>query len=149
MKTLTPLVETALIADLEARLRAYEAHMEAIEVRKAANELRAIWVAGNEYLQSAEPWAVFKTDPDQAAAIVRLSLNLIRFYAVISAPFIPDAAARMLSAMNTLDTDWPGNVETALTALPAGHAFSVPDVLFKKITDEEREDWQTRFAGTR
>ena len=141
--------ETALIADLEARLRAYEAHMEAIEVRKAATELRAIWVAGNEYLQAAEPWAVFKTAPDQAAAIVRLSLNLIRLYAVISAPFIPDAAARMLSAMNTLDTDWPKDVETALTALPTGHAFSVPDVLFKKITDEEREDWQTRFAGTR
>jgi len=25
----------------------------------------------------------------------------------------------------------------------------VPDVLFRKITDEEREEWQTRFAGTR
>ncbi|MDU8944911.1 methionine--tRNA ligase [Ovoidimarina sediminis] len=141
--------ETALIADIEARLRTYEGHMEAIEVRKAASELRAIWVAGNEYLQAAEPWAVFKTDPERAAAIVRLSLNLIRLYAVISAPFIPDAAARMLSAMNTLDTAWPDDAESALSALPAGHAFTVPDVLFKKIADEEREDWQTRFAGRR
>ena len=64
-------------------------------------------------------------------------------------PFIPDAAARMLSAMNTLDTEWPGDMKTALTALPAGHAFEVPDVLFRKITDEEREDWQARFAGVR
>ena len=38
-------------------------HMEAIELRKAAQELRAIWVAGNEYLQSAAPWTAIKTDP--------------------------------------------------------------------------------------
>ena len=44
--------------------------MEAIDIRKAAAELRGIWVAGNEYLQEAEPWAVFKTDPEQAAAII-------------------------------------------------------------------------------
>ena len=123
--------------------------MEAMEVRKAAGELRAIWVAGNEYLQAAAPWAAFKEDPDRAAAVVRLALNLIRVYAVISAPFIPDAAAKMLSAMNTLDTDWPGDMAEALTALPEGHAFTVPDVLFAKISDEDREAWAERFGGTR
>ena len=41
--------------------------MEAREVRKAAAELRAMWVLGNEYLQSAAPWSTFKTDPAQAA----------------------------------------------------------------------------------
>ncbi len=33
----------------------------------------------------------------------------------------------------------------ALTALPVGHEFEVPDVLFRKITDEERADWQDRL----
>ena len=141
--------EQALIERLSEGLRAYETQMEAIEIRKASNELRALWVAGNEYLQSSAPWAVFKEDPERAAAIVRLALNLIRVYAVISAPFIPDAAARMLGAMNTLDTNWPGDLNEALSALPEGHVFTVPDVLFKKISDEEREDWQTRFAGSR
>ena len=141
--------EDALIEKLSAGLKAYEAQMEAIEVRKAAGELRALWVLGNEYLQSAAPWSVFKEDPDRAAAQTRLALNLIRVYAVLSAPFIPDAAARMLSAMNTLDTEWPGDMKSALTALPEGHAFSVPDVLFAKISDEEREGWQAKFAGIR
>ncbi len=141
--------EQELIADITCRVRAYEGHMEAMEVRKSAQELRAIWVAGNEYLQSAAPWSTFKEDPEQAAAQVRLGLNLIRLYAVLSAPFIPDASAKMLSAMNTLDTSWPEDVEAALNALPAGHAFSVPDVLFAKIADEDREEWQEKFAGTR
>jgi len=141
--------EEALIARLDAAQKAYETQMDAIEVRKAAAELRGLWVIGNEYLQSAAPWAVFKEDPDRAAGQIRLALNLIRYYAVLSAPFIPEAAARMLAAMNTLDTDWPEDAATALSALEAGHAFSVPDVLFRKITDEERGAWADRFSGTR
>ena len=139
----------ALIAELEVRVRAYEGFMEAVEVRKAASELRAIWTLGNEYLQSAAPWTVHKTDPDRAAAIVRLSLNLVRLYAVLSEPFIPDAAANMLAGMGTADRTWPGDIAAALEVLPAGHAFTVPEVLFRKISDEEREDWAKRFAGGR
>ncbi|MDO5646930.1 methionine--tRNA ligase [Paracoccus sp. (in: a-proteobacteria)] len=141
--------ETALIDALTARIRAYETHMSAIEVRKAASELRAIWVLGNEYLQSAAPWTVFKTDPETAAMQVRLGLNLIRVYAVLSAPFIPFTSRAMLDAMQTTDDAWPGDVSQALTALPAGHAFTVPDVLFAKITDEQRDDWAERFKGVR
>ncbi|WBL32528.1 methionine--tRNA ligase [Sinirhodobacter sp. HNIBRBA609] len=141
--------EEALIAELTTRVREYERHMDDKEVRKAATELRAIWVAGNEYLQSAAPWTVFKTEPEQAAAQARLALNLIRLYAVLSAPFIPDATDTMLAAMQTEDRSWPTDVRAALEALPAGHAFTTPEVLFRKITDEEREDWQVRFAGKR
>jgi len=141
--------EQALIETLTARIKAYGAHMDAMEVRKSAAELRAIWVAGNEYLQTAAPWTSFKTDPDTAAASIRLSLNLIRLYAVLSAPFIPDAAEALLAAMNTTDDSWPDDVTAALQTLPAGHAFTVPEVSFAKITDEQRAQWQEKFAGTR
>ncbi len=141
--------ETALIVDLTTRIRAYETHMEAMEVRKAATELRAIWVAGNEYLQSAAPWSTFKENPEQAAAQVRLALNLIRVYAVLSRPFIPDASDAMMAAMHTDDTSWPDDVSAALAALPAGHTFTVPDVTFRKITDDERAEWEGKFAGAR
>jgi len=141
--------EHALIAELTKRIRAYESHMEAMDVRKSAAELRAIWAAGNEYLQEAAPWSVFKEDPDRAAAQIRLALNLIRLYAVLSAPFIPTTAAKLFVAMNTLDTSWPDDVAAALGSLEAGHEFAVPDNLFAKITDEEREDWAAKFSGIR
>jgi len=143
------LQEQALIDRLSTRIDEYEAHMEAIEIRKAAAALRAIWVEGNEYLQEAAPWATFKEDPAQAAAQIRLALNLVRLYAVLSAPFIPDAADTMLAAMRTDDRDWPDDVPAALRHLAPGDAFEVPDVLFAKITDAAREDWQARFSGTR
>jgi methionyl-tRNA synthetase len=141
--------ETALIADLGARIRDYERCMDQMEVRKAAAELRAIWVVGNEYLQSAAPWSAVKTDPARAEAMIRLSLNLIRLYAILSQPFIPDAAQAMMSAMGSDDWSWPTDAGAALRALPPGHAFAVPENLFRKITDEERAEWQQKFAGTR
>ncbi len=138
--------ENAVIAEISKRLETYNTHMEAMDIRKATTELRAIWVAGNEYLQSAEPWAKFKTDPEAAAGIVRFALNLIPLYAVLSEPFIPDAAETMLNAMNT-KADWPTDVAAALNSLEAGHAFTVPDVMFAKISDDARDEMEQQFAG--
>ncbi len=141
--------EGQLLSDLTTGLRAYEGNMAAMEVRKSAADLRALWVLGNEYLQSAAPWTVIKTDPDQAAMMIRLSMNLIRVYAILSQPFIPDAAATMLAAIGSDDWTWPDDLTAAMVTLPAGHAFTVPENLFRKITDEERAEWQVRFAGVR
>ncbi len=139
--------EAALIAELDTRLAAYGAAMEAIEVRKAAAELRGIWVAGNEYLQRAAPWAAFKTDPDQAAMVIRTALNLMALYATVSKPFIPDASAAISESLDW-DGEWPASAAEALNALPEGHKFTVPENLFRKIDDNEREAWDAKFSGT-
>jgi len=139
--------EAAVSAEISKRLLAYQNNMEAIELRKAAADLRAIWVAGNEYLQSAAPWSAYKESPEKAAAIVRFALNLIRLYGVLSAPYIPDASNAVLAAMGEKDAAWPDDLDEALTALPAGHSFATPDVLFAKISDERREELEARFAG--
>jgi methionyl-tRNA synthetase len=146
--------EKQLLADLQAGITGYTASMDAIMVRRGAEDLRALWVLGNEYLQSAAPWSVIKTDEAQARAIIALAMNLTRLYAVLSRPFIPDAADRIMAALGCDDWTWPDASSTDslaadLARLPAGQPFTVPDNLFQKITDEARTDWQTRFAGIR
>ena len=140
--------EDALIADLSTRVAAYTAQWEAIEIRKAAAELRAIWVIGNEYLQAQQPWAVFKEDKARAGTIVRAGLNLVRLYGLLAQPFIPDAAAAALSAMGVTDQNWPRDIATEMQALKPGDGFSVPKNLFAKISDDAREEMQARFAGS-
>ena len=53
----------------------------------------------------------------------------------------------MLEAMGTTDDGWPDDVAAALTALPPGHAFAVPDVLFAKISDDQLFYCRSRGIG--
>jgi len=139
--------EINLVNEIEKRVTDYEGHMESKEIRKSANELRAIWACGNEYLQSAEPWSTFKSDPEASAMQIRLSFNLIKLYGVLSAPFIPDAAEKIFKALNLSNENWPNNISEALDSIPKNAAFEVPEVMFTKITDEQRESWKEQFSG--
>ena len=143
--------EQALAAQLEERIAAYNGYMEEMQIRKAMQELRAIWVMGNEYLTEVAPWTVFKTDPEAAAVSLRYAINLIRVFAILSAPVIPDACRKLADALHLELTgkDWIENPLTEeLTVLKAGHKFDVPDVLFSKISDEDVEAWEAKFGGS-
>ena len=141
--------ETAVTAAIQDRYDRYLSEMEAMNIRKSATELRAIWTLGNEYFQSAAPWTTIKSDEAQAAAQVAFALNLAGFFARISSPFIPDASDTLASALRLEDLSMPGSVEEALTKLEKGRAYDVPDTLFAKVTDDNVSEWSARFAGQR
>jgi methionyl-tRNA synthetase len=142
-------LEEKLFADISARLADLAEQMDAIEIRKSAQALRALWVVGNEYLQEAAPWTAIKTDRDRAAVIVRTALNLAALYARISAPFIPFAAEKIGEAFGLdFPAAWPSNHGAAeLSKLTVGQAIKVPEVLFKKIDDDQIAEWTARFGG--
>jgi methionyl-tRNA synthetase len=143
-------LEADLAKDFNQRLAALTRHHEQMEFRKAAAELRAIWAAGNEYLQVAAPWTAFKTDPVRAAVAVRTGINLVVLYAILAQPFIPDAAKAVLDSIGVPEANrmWPSATDSGLLdALPRGLAITPPDVLFKKIEDEQIAAWTERFGG--
>lgn len=141
------IIEIELIDELQARINKYQTFLETLEIRKASSELRKIWVLGNEYLQKTEPWAIYKFEPKTSGMIINLSINLIRLYAILSEPFIPDTSQKIMLAVKSEDWSWPNSVENALQVLPPKHSFNVPDVLFNKITDDERDIMQKKFSG--
>ncbi|MGW2489490.1 methionine--tRNA ligase [Streptomyces sp. NPDC001606] len=142
--------EARLGEEIARLLGEYEEHMEALQFRKAAAALRALWSAGNSYLEEKAPWLEIKTDKDGAALTLRTAMNLIHLYAVVSEPFIP-ATAKTMRAAFALAGDtaaWVTEDEAkALAAVPAGTPFTVPPVLFAKITDEDLETYKERFGG--
>ncbi len=142
--------EASLVKELEQRLDSYTQHMEAMEFRKAMAELRAIWASGNEYLTAAAPWAKIKEDRDAAAIGVRTGINLIRLFAVLSQPVTPSISGQLLAALGVPDgpVAWPtAPVAEVLAVLKPGHGFTVPDVLVRKIEDDQITAWKQRFGG--
>ncbi|MEU6288518.1 methionine--tRNA ligase [Streptomyces sp. NPDC046988] len=142
--------ETRLGTEIATLLAEYEAQMEALQFRKAAAALRALWSAGNSYLEEKAPWLEIKTDKDGAALTLRTAMNLIHLYAVVSEPFIPGSAAAMRQAFS-LEEDtatWITPDEArALTTVAAGTPFTVPPVLFAKLTDDDLDAYKERFGG--
>ena len=142
--------EAWIVQELQTRIPQLVSYYEAREFRKAMAETRAIWAAGNEYLTQAAPWTHYKTDVDQAAIGVRYGLNLVALFGVLAQPIIPDAAEKILGAMNIPEANrsWKfGETATLINALPIGHDISAPDVLFTKIEDTDIADWAKRFGG--
>ncbi|MFC8348636.1 methionine--tRNA ligase [Streptomyces sp. NPDC057280] len=148
----TPGEAEAKLGEEIARLLAeYETQMEALQFRKAAAALRALWSAGNSYLEEKAPWLEIKTDKDAAALTLRTAMNLIHLYSVVSEPFIPATSAAMRQAFALKDdtATWISEAEAkSLTSVPAGTPFTVPPVLFAKLTDEDLETYKERFGGT-
>lgn len=142
-------LEQKLYADVGAGVRELTLQLDAIEMRKAAQALRALWVLGNEYLQEAAPWSAIRTDPDRAAVIVRTALNLASLFARLAAPFIPFSAETVVTALGeTWPPAWPGDdIAVELARLPARRRIATPPVLFRKIEDVEIAEWTERFGG--
>jgi methionyl-tRNA synthetase len=143
--------EKALISELDNRVRQYTEYFAALEFRKALGELRAIWVAGNEYLTKAAPWTHIKTDRARAAVGVRMGLNLVHLFGHLAWPIIPASAKKIHEAIQSAPKiiPWPSEpMAEFLDQLEVGQAIAAPDVLFAKITDEQIAEWKVRFGGT-
>jgi methionyl-tRNA synthetase len=142
-------LERSLYASLDEKIAELSTQMQAMEIRKSAQSLRSIWVAGNEYLAEAAPWTAIKTDRARAALIVRTGLNLAALFARLSQPFIPFAARAIAEALGEMGrSDWPtAGAEVELTRLEAGRQITAPPVLFRKLDDAQVAEWAGRFGG--
>lgn len=129
----------------------YQEQLDALQFRKAVQALRALWSAGNAYLEEKAPWLEIKTDREAAALTLRTAMNLIHLYAVLSEPFVPGAARTMRSAFALAGDTAPwvtAEQARALATVPAGTAFTVPPVLFAKITEDDLDSYRARFGGS-
>ncbi|MBE6452112.1 MAG: methionine--tRNA ligase [Alphaproteobacteria bacterium] len=144
-------VEKELIATLQTRVNDYLKYMNEMEFRKAMNELRAIWVEGNNYISVTEPWTVIKTDEARAAAILRNCINLIRIFAILSAPIMPTVSVSMLERLGLKSDDMPClqdfDVSKEIRAIREGTPFEVGDVLFERISPERIEELKQKFGS--
>lgn len=144
-------VENELIATLQKHTDDYFKYMNELEFRKALNELRAIWVEGNNYISVTEPWTVIKTDAERAGTILCVCINLIRIFAVLTAPIMPDIAEKMLAKLHLTVADMPllknFDIAAEITAIKAGHPFEVGEMLFERIAPEKVEELKQKYGS--
>ena len=142
--------ERELIASVQEKVDNYLQYLKDMEFRKALGELRAIWVDGNNYISATEPWTVIKENQARAAAILRVCINLIRIFAILSAPIMPDTAEKILAklGLSTEGLSLKGfDVAKEIEALQAGQKFEVGEALFERIAPEKIEELKVKYGS--
>ena len=140
---------TGFDKDLEKQLNEKIAELtsalDACEFRAAIVALRSLYAIGNEYMTIKEPWTLVKNgDTESAGAVLNTCFQLIDLYARVSAPFIPDASAKMQNIFaNKHDLSWPKKFEARIKN---GESFSVPENLFNRIDEETVENLVEKYA---
>jgi methionyl-tRNA synthetase len=117
--------------------------IEQYKFRDALFEVIDLARSGNRYMQEKEPWIVAKTlaeNPGSQQVIdncLNICLQLTANLAVLINPFLPGTAKKMLGMMKVVDKilAWENAGKTNL--LSVGYTLRSPELLFRKIEDEE------------
>lgn len=132
-----------LIDEIKNQKSKIENLLEGYKFREALYEVIDLSRKGNKYMQEKEPWIKAKRlpeDPDAQKLIdncLHICLQLCANLAVLSNPFLPNTARKMLHMMKVVDKmlDWENAGKMKL--LSVGYSLREPQLLFRKIEDEE------------
>jgi methionyl-tRNA synthetase len=142
-----------VISEIEQAKQKIEQLLEGYKFRDALYEVIDLSRKGNQYMQKKEPWIVAKnltptlsngegvTDPVTAQKLIDntmyLCLQLSANLAILINPFLPNTAKKMIGMMKVVDKmlDWENAGKIKL--LSVGYALRAPELLFRKIEDEE------------
>ena len=98
-----------------------------------------MWLRGvvgcNQYIDTAAPWALRKSDPDRMHAVLRTLIRAIRMLAITILPVVPEAAGRLLDQLGAEardhaaidDDDW---YDTLVTD---GFRLAPPTPIFPRL----------------
>ena len=117
--------------------------LEEFKFRDALFEVIDLSRKGNRYMQEKEPWIVARQlaeNPDAQKSIdncLHLCLQLTANLAILMNPFLPVTAKKMIGMMKVVEKmlDWENAGKLKL--LSVGYSLREPQLLFRKIEDEE------------
>ena len=117
--------------------------IEGYRFREALFEVIALARIGNGYMQKKEPWIVAKQLTENPAAqqqidnCLHLCLQLTANLAILAQPFLPFTAKKICHLLKVVDKilDWEN--AGSLKLLSVGYTLRAPELLFRKIEDEE------------
>lgn len=147
--------DKSLINTIQNSKSKIENSIEEFKFREALFEVIDLARSGNKYLQEKEPWKKTKQSTDneqptieaqfQIDNCIHICLQLCANLAIYINPFLPSTAKKMCYMMKVVDKmlEWENAGKTKL--LSVGYSLRPPELLFRKIQDEEIETQITKL----
>lgn len=133
--------------------------IERYRFREASQELMNLARLGNKYLADEEPWKVIKEDKERVQTIMYVALQIATALAVLSEPFLPYTSAKLKQILSIeegpisensvlVQLSWP-DVSNKENLLPKNHKIGGPELLFRKVEDEEITAQLSKLEATK
>lgn len=142
--------ELTLLAMINREYSAYIASMEKARYRDAVKYILNISRHGNQYLQTQQPWVLYKKGAEeqvQAATIIGLSCNISCLLAILVYPFMPTIARNLFDQLNVTNYSIDSSQPFMKILLKPGHKMGKPSPLFVKIEQQKIDELKMKYNG--
>lgn len=135
--------DKTIISEIQSAKLGVETDIENYKFRDALYKVIDLARKGNKYMQDKQPWIVAKSLPENPEAqklidnCLHICLQLSANLAILINPFLPFTALKMCHMMKVVERmlDWENAGK--LNLLNTGYPLRAPELLFRKIEDEE------------
>ncbi|MCJ1336768.1 putative methionine--tRNA ligase, cytoplasmic protein rar1 [Bachmanniomyces sp. S44760] len=133
--------------EINAHLKQYLEELESVNLRAGLYSAMAIAQLGNNFLQhNGFDNRLAANDPEKAAAVTGIAINLILLCASIFAPYLPATSKSILEQLQApflyIPEQWTAN------DIKPGHVIGKAKYLYSQIDPKKEEEWRAMFGGT-
>lgn len=113
--------------------------MKTFEIHNYLGSVFEVVSAANRYFASQEPWALKKTDPERMATVLYVTIEVVRYAAILLQPVVPESAAKLLDLLgvDAADRDFE-HLDGA--PLKPGKELPAPQGVFPRLAMETETD---------
>lgn len=133
--------------EVNQHLKQYTEDLESVSLKAGLQSAMHIAQAGNNFLQSnGFDNKLAANEPEKAAAVTGIAINLIYLCASIFAPYLPATSKSILEQLQApflhIPDHWTGD------DIKPGHEIGKAKYLFSQIDPKKEDEWRDMFGGT-
>ena len=133
--------------EINELLKQYLEKMEAVNLREGLTVAMHIAAAGNNFLQSNRfDNKLAANEPEKAAAVAGVAINLIYLCASIFEPYLPATSRSILEQLQMPFLSIPDR--WGAQDIKPGHQIGKAKYLFGLIDAKKEDEWREMFGGT-
>lgn len=125
-----------IVQRISETIAAVDTAMEAYEFKNAVDSVMTLAAFGNNYIQTAAPWKLIKTDRPAAVHVIRNCLQLVRALALLIDPTMPNTASKIWVMLGETGQIRDHRTSEATEPL-AARELAPPIPLFARMEEKE------------
>ena len=133
--------------EINRHLKKYIEHVEAVRLKDGLQIAMDLAQEGNNFIQSNRlDNKLAANEPEKAAAVVGIAINIIYLCASVFEPYLPTTSKSILEQLNApflyIPEQWKGD------DIRPGHHINKAKYLFSQIDPKKEDEWREMYGGT-